>query len=209
MSSTVVIFLLVFGAFGWYLYKALRLTRNTVGKDSPLYVQRTYHMSAWEYFTNFDSVINYSIYPIGPVLLILLLRADWSDLTQSPLYLVGLVVIIAGLVWMSLMSYRLLLLDINHWKYTRDKTLIFDPTDYSLAVQTSARTLSIRQADIASIEYYYSNIRLFGSYSYYRLKLMNDEELILSSRSKGLWALYEYFKNVPSHSHRQDYPIIR
>ncbi|WP_247235801.1 hypothetical protein [Telluribacter sp. SYSU D00476] len=209
MSSIVFIFLLVFGAFGWYLYKALRLTRNTVGENSPLYVQRTYHVSAWGYFTSLNRVVSYMFYPVGPILLILLLRANWSGLTGSPLYLVGLVVIIAGLVWMSLMSYRLLLLDLNHWKYTRDKTLLFDPADYSLTVQTPDRTISIRQEDIAAIEYYYSDIRFFGSHFYYRLKLMNDDEVVLTSSSKGLWALSEYFKNVPLHSHRQNYPIIQ
>ena len=124
-------------------------------------------------------------YPVAPVLLILLLRADWSGLTGSSLYMIGLLLIVAGLVWMILMSYRLLLLDLNHWKYTRNKTLLFDPADYSLIVQTSDRTISIREEDIDSIEYYYSDIRFFGGHFYYRLKLMNGDEVVFTNSSKG------------------------
>ena len=131
--GTLLLFFFIFSLFGWGIWRLLRLTRDTVGKNSPLKVQRTYYVSAREYFTRLDMLLNYWIYLAFPLMLYLLVRTALLNLTSESLYIAILVFSI--LVFLYLYgAYRLLCLDMNYWKHTREKTLSFDPVDFSITV---------------------------------------------------------------------------
>lgn len=206
--GTVLLFLFIFGLFGWGIWRLLRLTRDTVGENSPLKVQRTYYVSAREYFTRLDMVLNYCFYLGFPLILYLLVRTALLNLIGEPLYIVLFVFSILVFLYLH-GAYRLLCLDMNYWEHTREKTLFFDPVDYSITVVAPNRTLHIKQGDVLLIESYYSDIRPYTTYNYYRLKLNNDDEIILTNRSKGLWALFEYCRAVPHKHFKQRFPLIR
>ena len=63
--GTLVLFLFIFGLFGWGIWRLLRLTRDTVGENSPLKVQRVYQVSKWGYFLGFEGIMGIVSHSVG------------------------------------------------------------------------------------------------------------------------------------------------
>ncbi|MPR33831.1 hypothetical protein [Salmonirosea aquatica] len=57
--GTLLIFLFIFGLFAWGIWRLLRLTRDTVGGNSPLKVRRVYQVSKRGYFMGFYGIMGF------------------------------------------------------------------------------------------------------------------------------------------------------
>ncbi|GAB2782865.1 hypothetical protein GCM10027275_28370 [Rhabdobacter roseus] len=206
------IFLVIFGLLGWYIWRMLRYTRDTVGENSPFVVKRTYQLTAQEYWNSWTMRINYMLYSVCVLALIspfwaLPFRADGAS--NTGMLTIGY--ILYGIFW--LLCFCLLLhngiLDLNYWHHSRDKTIIFDPQAGTVQFITPTQVLTLRdKAELKKIVAY-SNDKPKNSYGYYRLYFAGGEELILTDRSPGLWVVLEYFQHAFTESHYQYFPFIR
>jgi hypothetical protein len=209
MTGTLLLFLLVFIPFGWFVWRMLRFTRDTVGDNSPLKVPRTYTVSCWQYFTSLHMFLSYILYVscLTVVALPLVAKIPW-DAAPLPLWVLFPLVGLVGLLLIGFFLHNLLL-DLNYWQHTRNKTLHFYPDRRTVTLETPERTYELRREDVLGLESYSNHRHSRNVYMYYRLKLANGEELIFTDRSAGFGFILEYFGQLPHQAHYQRFPIIK
>lgn len=202
--ETVLIFGLIFGLFAWGMFKLLRFTRDTVGDNSPLKVQRVYQTSARRYFLGFDGIMAFLSGLMGVILLIQLLSFTFSaDSSQLPVMYFALFLGPASLMGLSAFTFALLL---NHWPYVRDVVIVTSPVDHSVSITFRDRELTLRENDIESVETVLSTSRMNYYYSTYYLS--NGDRFVLSSRLPGQEVIQEYFPQVPYSGSYTQYGFI-
>lgn len=207
--ETVLIFVLIFGLFAWGMFKLLRFTRNTVGENSPLKVRRVYRISESKYFLSFDSLFVYflayfTLHWIYIVAFVLPTSTIADGVSLWPIYGISglLLLLLSSLAWYGLS------LTFNYWKYTKNVSLCFDPETKTLRVTSDNGEQLIRDGDIESVEIVSNQNHKFY-YGYYKFRLADGNELILTEKTPGVWAIFEYFKELPRVYHKRRFPIIR
>lgn len=163
--ETLLIFLLFFGLFAWGMWKLLRFTRDTVGENSPLKVQRVYQISGFKYFLGFDGIMAV-LSSLAGVILFFQLLGLIVPIAQSHLPLVYLTLFLAPASLMGLSAFTFALL-LNHWPYVRDVVIVTNPADHSLSITFRYRKLILRENDIQRIETVMGTSRLSYYYSTY------------------------------------------
>lgn len=109
---------------------------------------------------------------------------------------------------MLVLGMYMLSLTLNYWKYTKNVSITFHPELKCITINTDADEYNLHEGDIGNVEIFTNgNHKMF--FAYYRLELKNGEELILTSRSKGVFGIFEFFKNIPSTRYVRWFPIIR
>lgn len=110
------------------------------------------------------------------------------------------------LMMLSLSGY-IFFLTINYWKYTRDVIITFDPKTKTIFVGTASHEYVLHKDDIKQVEIFTNgNYKLL--FLYYRFRLQNGEEFLLTGHTKGVFGIFEYFKKIPSKYHKQAFPVI-
>jgi hypothetical protein len=201
--DTFLIFVFVFGIFGWCIWKLLNYTRNTIGENSPLKVVRVYQISELGYFLKFENLFIYYLAGAG----LLITKASFSIHTSVfDLVLTRLLIFSFGLLMLSACAFYLIL-NINHWKYVRNITLETDPTAHELYLHFPDHTLTLREGDIEMVVITSNEAKMRFSYLTYFLK--NGEQFILSDKMPGVEVIHEYFKKIPIEYRHERFPYIK
>ncbi|MEO6281790.1 MAG: hypothetical protein ABIN80_19370 [Dyadobacter sp.] len=201
--DTFLIFVFVFGIFGWCIWKLLNYTKNTIGDNSPLKVVRVYQISELGYFLKLENLIIYYILPLGFMFIKAAFTVVSSDISLplTRLLLFGL----SSMVFSACALY--LILDINHWKYVRNVTLETNPTAHELYLHFPDYTLTLRDGDIERVIITSNEAKMRISYLTYFLK--NGEQFILSDRTPGIEVIHEYFKKILIEYRKERFPYIK
>lgn len=171
----------------------------------PRYQPRTYRTSASEFFLSTDFVL---------VVLLVVLSIYLSALLFGPpiagnpsnvwlVYALLTFLLLLSLVTAGLISH----INLNYWKYTKDRVLKFEPETRTLTVQTSEEKFVIGEGDIKRIDVF-SNESVEGYYGYYVLILRDGRELIITDKTKGSHAILDFFGDLPIHQHKRWLPVI-
>lgn len=201
--DTFLIFVFVFGIFGWCIWKLLNYTRNTIGENSPLKVVRVYQIQDWQYFLKLENLVIYYILPLGFLFTNAAFTVVSSDislpLTRLLLFSLSLMVFSACALY--------LILDINHWKCVRNVTLETNPTAHELYLHFPDHMLTLREGEIERIIVTSNEAKMRFSYQTYFLK--NGEQFILSDKMPGVEVIHEYFKKIPTEYRHERFPYIK
>lgn len=187
------LFLFIFGLFGWGIWRLLRLTRDTVGENSPLKVQRVYQVSKRRYFLGFYGIMGFISLLLGIAFLFVIIRVPLtSNITHLIFFHFLLFLIFAGSTGLGVLAFALLL---NHWTYARGVSITTNPADHSLEIRLRDRVLTLREGDIERIEMVVHKARMGSSYQIYYLA--NGDRFLLPDRVPGWNVIGEYFPKIP------------
>lgn len=201
--NTFLIFVFVFGIFGWCIWKLLNFTKNTIGDNSPLKVVRVYQIPEWRYFLKFENLFIYYILVFG----LFMMKASFSIHTSElNLTLTRLLVFCFGLFFLSVCTVHLSL-DINHWKYVRNIIIETNPVDHELNLHFPDHTLILRDGDIEKVLITANEAKMRFGYMTYFLK--NGGQFILSDKMPGIEVIHEYFKKIPIEYRKERFPYIK
>jgi len=190
------------GPWAWIIYGLIRASDETF---EPVYQPRTYRTSAWYFFLSIDFLVVILLVALGTFLTLLLSRPLKISDTTPPgvvysIYLL-LIFLCTGL------ACYIVLLCVNYWKHTKDRILVFDPQARTLTVHTDEDEYVISEEDIERVEIF-SNENWRFLYQYYHFKFRDGREMIITNKTKGAYAIFEFFKNLPLHSHKRWIPTI-
>jgi len=190
--DTLLIFLFIFGLFGWSIWRLLRLTRDTVGENSPLKVQRVYQVSKRRYFLGFFGIMGFISLVQGIAFLFVIIRVPPTTDLVHPVFLHFLLFLIfIANTGLGVLAFALLL---NHWPYVRGVSITTNPSDHSLEIRLHDRVLTLREGDIERIEAVVHKARIGSSYRIYYLA--NGDRFLLPDRVR--WDIIdEYFPKIP------------
>lgn len=186
--------------FVWY---GLKFSDETY---EPRYQPRTYRTSATYFFLSTDLVMAIFLSALG-LYLTYFFSTPFSNKSGSPdwtIYaLVGLLIVLS----FATAAY-IFILYANYWNYTKDCVLDFDPEARTLTVQTDADDYVIGEGTIKKVDVFSNeNYRLM--YSYYLFKFQDGRELIVPDKTKGIHAIFDFFKDLPMHRHKRWMPTIQ
>ncbi len=191
--GTLFLFLFIFGLFGWGIWRLLRLTRDTVGENSPLEVRRVYQISKRRYFMGFFGIMGFLSLVLGIVFLVRLIRVPPSTNLFHPIFLYLLLfLIVAGITGLGVLAFALLL---NHWPHAQGVSITTNPTDHSLDIRLRDRVLTLQEGDIERIGVVLHKARMGSSYRIYYLA--NGDRFLLPDRVPGWNVIDEYFPKIP------------
>jgi|GEM_PF-5424791 len=97
---------------------------------------------------------------------------------------------------------------INHWKYTRNVIITFDPQNKTIFINTTCDKYELHEDDIEHVDAF-SNQNPKMPYLFYLLRIRDRPELILTGNTRGVLGVFEFFKKIPIQYHIQHFPIIR
>jgi hypothetical protein len=201
--DTFLIFVFVFGIFGWCIWKLLNYTKNTIGENSPLKVVRVYQIQDWQYFLKFDNLFIYYMLLPGLMFTRVAFTVVSSDiplpLTRLLLFGLGFAVLLACALYLRL--------DINHWKHSRNIVLETNPAEHELNLSLPDREFTIRDGDLEKIVVASSEGKIRFTYFTYFFK--NGDHFVLSDRMPGNWVISEYFKKIPLEYRHERFPYIK
>ncbi|HEV7381476.1 MAG TPA: hypothetical protein VGN64_16880 [Dyadobacter sp.] len=200
--GTLLVFLVVFLPIGWFLWRMLRYTRDTIGTNSPLKVQRIYHTTFQSIFIRIDYILVVICAFMGGVFIYAALFSTFSGL--DPITGRTILFVMSSIV-LSLAAV-ILVVDLNHWPYTRGVVITTFPDEHELDVQLPDATFRIKKGDIRKISIYHNNARLQLGFAQYHLQ--NGDSFLLSFRTEGLEVIQEYFKGIPVEEFVYHIPLI-
>lgn len=201
--GTLLVFLIVFIPMGWVFWRLLRFTRNTIGTNSPLKVQRIYQTTFRSFFVRLESVFVLICLFMGFVILKASLFATFS----GPDPMIGrTILIISGFALLCTGMFTLVI-DLNHWPYARGVVITTLPDEHELDIQLPDTTLRIKEGDIRKITMYHNEGKLQHGFAQFQLN--NGNSFLLPFKTEGIWVINEYFKGIPMENHIQHVPLIR
>ncbi|WP_439557032.1 hypothetical protein [Dyadobacter sp.] len=200
--ETLIVFSMTFIPMGLAIWRMIRLTRDTIGTNSPLKVVRIYKTTAWSYFASFDSLfILYGFFGSGLVISAVLF-ARFS--TPNPEL---------GCIIMSLIAFVLLGLgsavlavNLNHWHHVRGAVITTFPEKHELKIEVGGTMFHLKDGDLIKISFQRNEGKLqLGFARYY---LASGDSFVLSNKNSGMWVVQEYFKRVPIEYKERYLPFI-
>jgi len=204
-NDSFLVFAFIFGVFGLAIWGLLNFTDNTVGKNSPLKVSRSYEVTTLQYFIRVE---NLSIYYFAFVGLYCLTKIpdtfspsvylyDW----RNPAALILICVVMIGL------PIYYLYLDLNYWEHTKNIRITYLPDEKIIEIEFPEKTYVLKEGDIKNIHVISSGGKLRFGYSVYSLS--NGDSFILTDRVPGTWAIQEFFKKIPIQYTEKRFPLIK
>ncbi|WP_247235800.1 hypothetical protein [Telluribacter sp. SYSU D00476] len=189
------------GLFGLMIYWLIRDSNETY---DPLYEPRSFQTTGKTYFLSGDCIMAYFLGGMALLFIHMAITVKVTDSTPR-----WQVVVALGLLalMMGALAFHILNFNINYWKHTRGTTLSFNPNPRTVTVSTPAGQYTIREGDIEHIEVV-SNEHTKLLYSYFRIRLHNGDELLLTDKMPGIDAFFLYFKDIPHTRYKQDFPLI-
>lgn len=204
-SILVILFVLAgtIGPWVWIVYGLVQASNETF---EPGYQPRTYRTSAWYFFFSVDFLMAFFLIAFGSFLTHFLSKpisnkSDYPDWTVFTL--IGLLIVMSfGIAFFILKLY------LNYWKYTKDRILAFDPTTRILTVHADSTEYEISEENIRRVDVFSNENHKF-LYSYFHFTFGDGRELVITDKTKGAYAIFEFFKNLPTHRHKRWLPIIQ
>lgn len=188
------IFSIVFGAFGWFVYRAYRFIAFSSGHLSPEFHRVTRAISFGRYFTRLSALsttmiglLNLSLWNLfffGPPL------PDWRSFGAMLILLLvfsGIVFLMTSLEWQS-------------WTLTDGVAITFEPTDGSMEVEWKDRNARITPENALRFDVHEgADTKLMSGYGYFDAYL-NDGQVV---RINGIFTsehefIKKHYKHVPT-----------
>ncbi len=200
--SVILILLSVIGPFTVFIWYALKYSKETF---DPLLHPRTYYTSAKYFFWSIDFVKSIYLIAFGVVMLTLLLTKE----NLKSVYPIWTVYALYGsLVVLSFGAAALwLTLQLNYWKFSKGRVLSFDPEARTLTVQVEGSEYIIREDNVERVDIF-SNEGYRNLYEYYQFTLRGGRCLIITDRTKGAAAIFDFFRELPLYRHKRRVPLI-
>lgn len=164
METFFTLLALVFAAFFWYLDRAFQYTNETVGKDSPIYTERTYRFSAAQYFSQFLKLLLASLAIGMPFLVYLVLKAAVQQ--DQPVGFFLAFFFVAFIFFLIFFFY----VDWLYWTLTRNTAITFNPHQPSLIIHYPNQSVRLTAKSLLRIEEHITQSGnskyLFAGYGY-------------------------------------------
>ncbi|MDR6807788.1 hypothetical protein J2Y45_004988 [Dyadobacter sp. BE34] len=204
--ETLITFLIVFVPFGWFMWKVLRYTRNTIGANSPMKVSRFYETTAWWYFVRMDNLFVFYSLVFGVFLYKISLFGYISyTVDYQTLMRIGMLI---GSVFFLGAGLLILALELDHWFYAKDITIETFPETHELEITFKEVVLRLKEGDIEKLVVYHNgNYKM--PFGYAKCYLTNGDHFVVPNYTRGEWVIVEYFKKIPTEYVRQRFPFIR
>jgi len=204
-NDSLLVIAFILGIFGLVIWGLVKFTQNTIGKNSPLKVTRSYEVTKLRYFTKFDNLTIYYFALIGLYCLIKI-----PDIFSPSVYLYDwrspAILIFTCIIFIGFPAYYLYL-DLNYWKHTKNIRITYLPAEKTIEIKFPKITYHIQEGDIKNIEIISSGGKIQFGYSIYSLQ--NGDSFILTNRVPGTGAIREYFKNTPVKFIEKRFPLIK
>ncbi|WP_353722866.1 hypothetical protein [Dyadobacter sp. 676] len=204
--ETLIVFLIVFVPFGWFMWKVLRYTRDTIGRNSPMKVSRFYETSAWWYFVRMDNLFVFYALFVGVFLYKISLfgyfsyTVDYQTLIRFGMFVASVFFLAFGLLTLAL--------KLNHWYYVKDITIETFPEKHELEIAFKDVVLRLQDGDIEKMVLYHNNNHKMPL-GYAKCYLTNGDHFIIPNYTRGDWVIGEYFRKIPVEYVVQRFPFIR
>ncbi|GHB71226.1 hypothetical protein [Persicitalea jodogahamensis] len=171
----------------------------------PRYQPRTYRTSFRDFFLTMESGLAIFLIIMGLLFIRLLTKPIINQSGQPDWTAYG----ILGLLTLMLfgVSVYILVLDLNYWEHTKDRVLIFDPEARTLIVHTDEGEYIIVERGIERVDIF-SNQNHRNLREYYLFKLRDGRKLIITDKTKGAYAIFDFFNDIPEHRHKRLIPTI-
>ncbi len=191
--GTFLLFASVFLVFGWFTYRMIRYTRDSVGTDSPLERAVVYRYSEWDFLSWRQTPLIVSI-SLFLVWIFWVLLANLNTATSPWQYVIvfSMLALCAGYFYLL---NKLFLLEEQLWTIIRDTSLTLDPAMQSITVHRSGTSTVLTASTVALIE---SHITGRSTYHHFRFVDHTGRDTFFYDYGKGLgFAIEAYFKAVP------------
>lgn len=190
-----VLFASVFLLFGWFIYRMLRYTNESVGEASPIKTTVVYQYGASDF-------LQWTNTPLWIFLCLISVWASWIvlsylDTATSIWHYVLAISIIAVCVALFYLLNKLFLLEEQFWTIIRHTALVLDPTTKSITVHRAGTSTVLNADTVAQIE---SHITAQGKFAYFYFCFIDHDgnATFFFDYGKGLgFAIEAYFKGVP------------
>lgn len=177
--GTFLVFLVVFLPMGWLLWRMLRFTRDTIGTNSPLKVQRIYQTTLRSFFVRFE----YLFVVICAFMGIVLLNAALFSTFSGPDPVIGQTILFVMSFILLCLPAIILIIDLNHWRYARSVIITTLPDEHQLDLQLPNISIRIKEGDIQKINMYHNNAKLRLGFAQFHLN--NGGSFPLSFKTEG------------------------
>ncbi|MCF0057809.1 hypothetical protein [Dyadobacter sp. CY356] len=194
---------LLLGPFALMIYFLLKHSKET---NSIFSTPRTFQTSVFDYFFSLDIIFGAYLAVMGTLIFSSLIRTTISAFTVHHWWVYVTFFTVIGIMIGG--SFYILYLSFNYWKHTRNVILSFEPETKTIFIQTPSKEYIIREHDIKKVEVF-TNDNYKMPFCYYRLNFTSGEELILTSKTKGVLWIFEYFNKIPREEIIKRFPIIR
>lgn len=193
--------LLVFGLFGWMLFKAYRYTALSVGAESPEFHRVTRSFPAWRYFTRTTPLWLGFMSVLGIWMAFLTLAMLFSDFWAA----VILTLVLALLGVLIVPGWKL---EMQYWHLVRGVAVTYDPQEPFFEIEQAGRQVRVTPNDLAKIEIHMAQGRL--EYGYLLFFLRDGRVLRLAWLFFFLHEfLQKHFASVPTEHHRHRIPWVK
>jgi hypothetical protein len=203
-TDSLLLIAIFFSIFVLLIWRLIIYSLN-IGKYSPVKVSRSYEITAFQYFTKFDSLF---IYYTGLFSLFVLSKVP--DTFSPSVYLYDwrnpAILLTIGFLSLSL-TFSYMYLDLMYWRHSKNVRITYYPEEKIITIDFPERTLTLRDGDIRHIEMISSGGKIQFGYSIY--SLTNGDSFILTDRIPGTWAILEYFKRIPIKMTEKRFPVIK
>lgn len=199
METFFILMVVVFLPFGWFIIRMLRYTKETVGADSPLTKERTYHISAAQYFSIFsESTLNAFV---AIMMLVLAFITTREAIRQDLLLLLFPVCFLTFTGFFCFFIY----FDWQYWTLTRNMLVTFNPFHPSITVDSPTQYYLLTPDNVVHIERHEKDSRrvsrMVAGYGYYLFYAIDGQIIQVNNRFFNDFIrtefLERFFPNTP------------
>lgn len=201
--ETLIIFLIIFLPMGWLIWRMVRHTRDTIGSNSPMKVQRIYRTTIQSFFVRSD----YLFVLMGLIMFGVTMHAVFFARFSTPYPEIGRVVVFLLSLSSLAVPAMIVSVDLNHWPYSRGVVITSFPEVHQLEIELSDAVLFLKDGDISRIQVFHNNGKLQLGFAVFYLT--SRDHFILPFKTEGMWVIQEYFKGLPVEYFDRLVPLIR
>ena len=164
METFFILAVLVFLPFGWFILRMLRFTNETVGEDSPLHKERTYQVTATQYFGDFTKVL---------IAILLLMSIALSYIMSEVAFRQEPLAVAFGVFFLGFAGFLCyyLYFDWQFWTITRNVVLTLNPFQPSVTIEGPGQCTILMPDTVSRIEHHLIKVdnsrNPFSGYGYY------------------------------------------
>lgn len=165
MHTFFILLIVVFAPFVWFIVRSIRYTNETVGEDSPVYRERTYEFSDYQYFGQFTKLLLAFI--LIQMIMIVYVMSKAAIIQHEPLLFLFVLLFSAFVGYLGFVFY----FDWQYWTITRNVLITFNPLKKSITVNGPTQYSVLTPDNVVRIEQHIKKISSskdpLGGYGYY------------------------------------------
>jgi len=188
---------------GWLIWRMIRFTRDTIGTNSPMKVQRIYRTTAQSFFFRSE----YLFVLMGLIMFGVTMHAVFFARFSTPYPEIGRAVVFLLSLASLAVPGMIVSVDLNHWPYSRGVVITSLPDVHQLEIELSDAVVVLKEGDISRIEIFHNNRKLQLGFAIFYLT--SGSHFILPFKTEGMWVIQEYFKGLPVEYFDRLVPLIR